>query len=509
MLTIIVVALSTYVVYSAGLGLYRLFFHPLAKFPGPKYAVLSRWHERYYDVYLGGKFIFWIEEQHKKYGPVVRIAPDELHLLDADLWETVFTKAGRVDKYDWLSGRFGNDTSVLTTAADSVHRVRRGALNPLFSRQRILVLQDVVREKVGILINRLENAQGVQTPVPIDRGFGAFSEDIIMRYCFGHDYDSLNQQGWSPILHDSFVGVTQFSNTALHFPLLPKVMNALPEHWIEKLNPLCGLIFRLQKDLGEQIRATKASIASHDNTTKDNKSTVFSELIEGNLPEAEKADRRLRDEAQTVIAAGLATSAWALSVGTFYLLSNPSVLARLRHELDEAIPSYDSADRTAVLEWTHLEKLPYLTAVIKEAIRLSYTTTSRNVRLLPKPIQFSEWTIPARTPVSMTIPFLNHDEKIFPNSKCFVPERWLDSPMADNGSPLERYFVGFGKGTRSCLGLNLAWCELYLVFAALFRFFDFELFETDITDIEFVHDFFIPFPKLDSKGVRVFVRSRE
>jgi hypothetical protein len=146
-----------------------------------------------------------------------------------------------------MSGRFGNDTSVLTTAADSLHRVRRGALNPLFSRQRILSLQDVIREKVGILINRLDDAKAVQAPVPIDRGFGAFSEDIIMRYCFGHDYDSLNQQGWEPILHDSFVGVTRFSNTALHFPLLLKVMNALPELWVEKLNPLCGLIFRLQK----------------------------------------------------------------------------------------------------------------------------------------------------------------------------------------------------------------------------------------------------------------------
>ncbi|KAJ0418717.1 cytochrome P450, partial [Aspergillus carlsbadensis] len=453
MLTIIVVALSAYAVYSLGLALYRLFFHPLAQFPGPKYAVVSRWHERYYDVYLGGKFIFWIEEQHKKYGPVVRIAPDELHLLDADLWETVFTKAGRVDKYDWMSNRFGNDTSVLTTAADSVHRIRRGALNPLFSRQRVLGLQDVIRKKLGIFINRLENAKTVQAPVQIDRGYGAFSEDIIMQHCFGHDYDSLNKPGWTPILHDSFVGVSKMASTALHFPLLPKVMDALPEAWMKKLNPLYGLIFRMQKDFGVQIRAAKASIASRSDTTKDNVSTVFSELIEGDLPEAEKADRRLRDEAQTVVAAGLATTAWALSVGTFHLANNPNVLARLRLELDNAIPTYDPADPTAVLEWTRLEKLPYLTAVIKEAVRLSHATTTRNVRLLPKPIQFNEWTIPARTPVSMTIPFLNHDEEIFPSARSFVPERWLDSPKVSNGSPLERYFVGFGKGTRSCLGL--------------------------------------------------------
>ncbi|KAL3458869.1 cytochrome P450 [Aspergillus heterothallicus] len=430
--------------------------HPRLGVPGPRYAVLSRWHERYYDI----------EEQHRKYGA------------------TVFTKAGRVDKYDWLSSRFGNDTSVLTSAPDSLHRIRRGALNPLFSRPRILGLQDAIRSKLNILIKRLENAKAVQAPAEIQRGFGALSEDVIMRYSFEHDYDSLNKEWWAPILHDSLVGVSILGNTALHFPLLPRVMNALPESWIGRLGPLYGLIFRMQKDFGQQIREAKASIASRSET-KEKESTVFLELIEGDLPDAEKPDRRLRDEAQLVIAAGLATTAWAL------------IFARLRLELDEAIPSYDPANPTANLKWTQLEKLPYLTAVIKEAVHLSYSTTSRNVRLLPKPFQFSEWTIPARTP------------DIFPNSKSFVPERWLESGKTKNGSPLERYFVGFGKGTRSCLGLNLAWCEMYLVSASLFRFFDLELYETDVTDVEFAHDFFIPFPRLDSKGVRVFVKPRK
>ncbi|KAL2852021.1 cytochrome P450 [Aspergillus pseudoustus] len=406
--SVIIVAISAYAAYILGLGV-----------PGPKHAVLSRWHERYYDDYLGGKFIFWIEEQHRKYGPVVHITPDELHFLDADLWETVVTKTGRVDKYDWLSGRFCNDTSVLTTAPDSLHRVRRGALNPLFSRQRIVALQDVIRKKLNILIKRLENAKAVRAPVAIQRGFGAFSEDVIMQYSFGHDYDSLKKEECAPILNDSF---------------------------------------RFQR----------------------RRVTVFSELIEGDLPDAERADRRLQDEAQLVIAAGLATTTWALSVGTFYLLRNPNVLARLRLELDEAIPDYDPVNPTANLD--------------REAVRLSYSTTSRNVRLQPKPFEFNEWTIPAQTP------------EIFPNSRSFVPERWLGSPRTKNGSPLERYFVGFGKGTRSCLGLK---CELYLVFACLFRGFDLELFETDITDVELAHDFFIPFSKLDSKGVRVFVKPRK
>lgn len=63
----VLLALS-YIVYLLGLGLYRLLLHPLAGFPGPRYAALSRWHECYYDVHLQGRFIFWIKKQHERYG---------------------------------------------------------------------------------------------------------------------------------------------------------------------------------------------------------------------------------------------------------------------------------------------------------------------------------------------------------------------------------------------------------------------------------------------------------
>lgn len=57
-----------YFFHIISIAFYRLFYHPLARFPGPKHAAISRWHEFYFDVYKQGKFIFWIEEQHKKYG---------------------------------------------------------------------------------------------------------------------------------------------------------------------------------------------------------------------------------------------------------------------------------------------------------------------------------------------------------------------------------------------------------------------------------------------------------
>jgi hypothetical protein len=59
---------AIYTVYLSGLVIYRLFFSPLAKFPGPKIAAVTSYYELYYDVIHKGKYIFQIEKMHDKYG---------------------------------------------------------------------------------------------------------------------------------------------------------------------------------------------------------------------------------------------------------------------------------------------------------------------------------------------------------------------------------------------------------------------------------------------------------
>ena len=66
---LLVATLATLVLfYSFGLGLYRLTFDRLAKFPGPRLAAATYWYEFYYDWWCGGKYLFQIEKMHKKYG---------------------------------------------------------------------------------------------------------------------------------------------------------------------------------------------------------------------------------------------------------------------------------------------------------------------------------------------------------------------------------------------------------------------------------------------------------
>ena len=57
------------------IAIYRLFFHPLAAFPGPKLAAITVLYEAYYDVWKGGKYIFKLNELHRKYGKIPNASP--------------------------------------------------------------------------------------------------------------------------------------------------------------------------------------------------------------------------------------------------------------------------------------------------------------------------------------------------------------------------------------------------------------------------------------------------
>ena len=110
----------------------------------------------------------------------------------------------------------------------------------------------------------------------------------------------------------------------------------------------------------------------------------------------------------------------------------------------------------------------------------------------------------------MAAPLVHLNPDIFSNPMEFRPERFIESPQ------LKRYLMTFSQGSRQCLGMQLAYTELFLVHSELWRRFGskedhgedgwWELFETDRSDTDMVSDRFLPYPKVDSKGMRIKVR---
>ena len=165
----------------------------------------------------------------------------------------------------------------------------------------------------------------------------------------------------------------------------------------------------------------------------------------------------IAQEAQIVVAAGMVTTAYTLAIATYNLLANPQKLNRLRDELCFAMP--DPKDPQSLVQ---LEGLPYLTAVIHESLRLSYGVAHRLARVSPDTaLKYGDWVIPPGVPVSMTSVMMHNNTVIFPEPEKFRPERWL--PKETDGQRLLKYLVPFAKGSRSCLGMNLAYAEFMCV----------------------------------------------
>jgi cytochrome P450 len=172
--------------------------------------------------------------------------------------------------------------------------------------------------------------------------------------------------------------------------------------------------------------------------------TIFHELLNSDLPTEEKSDARLGDEAQLIVAAGLITTSWALTVASFHITNDTQIFRKLKEELVAA-----GSTQTTPLDWHKLEQLPYLNGCVHEAVRLAHGIATRSPRLAPDiELKYGSWVIPRNTPVSMTNVDILMNESIFPNPKAFIPERWIENPS------LDRYLVSFSKGSRACLGIK-------------------------------------------------------
>ncbi|KAJ5281486.1 cytochrome P450 [Penicillium angulare] len=422
----------------------RLFFHPISHIPGPRLAALTWWYEFYYDVVLPGKYIFKIQELHLEYGPILRITPDEIHINDVGFLDTVYT--GLRDKYEYPLRALRVPGGVGATADAKLHKLRREALVPFFSKRNVLSLQHLVTEKVNQLSEIVASHAKEESQINLSDLFFAFSNEVR------------------------------------------------------------GEISGIMK-----VQSSGTDGKSDRNPTE--KEAVYeSVLLNESLPPQERTLTRLEQEGALLALAGTESPSLSLSIIFYHLLANPSILDRLRTQL-ETVPVDAS--------WTQLEKLPYLMAVIEEGNRLSFGVTARIGRRAYEELIFTpssyantpgtgtpntekSYKIPARTPLSISTLSAHTAESVFPDPFTFDPERWL----GESGRERKRFQMAFTKGSRKCLGIELSNAELCLVIAALVRSFEMTLYETDARDVSFEHDYQIAMPKMGSQGVRATVKFR-
>lgn len=498
--------LGAKVVYEVLRSLYRIYFHPLAEYPGDTLAKATYWHETYYDVFKGHQYIWKIKEMHERHGPVIRTNPDDVHIHDPDFFDDLYTL--KLDKWPWWTRGFAVPTAGGMTVEHEVHRKRRGALNPFFSKASIVANIPVIQEKLAIMCSRLDKNAGSREVLDLESIYLAVTTDVLTQCSYGWTYDYVHDPEWATTWKLVNTGGRASAAIVRSFPLIGRIVRSMPLSLALKLVPPVGFMKSWMQRVGIQVRKIKSDPETMRmiKTDRRRKDTIFAQILSTDLPESELTDQRLIDEGVLIATAGSETTAWAITITTYHLMRSPAVLDRLRRELSNLpIPPGDP-----VAQWTDLERLPYLTAVLKEGLRLAGGMLSRLPRVYDKPITYKNWVIPAGTPVAMTPHLVLIDENIFPNPRKFDPERWLDGlPEGKNTSRLDKYIVSFGKGSRNCIGVHLAWAQMYMCVAAMSQRYTLEMYETDESDVTPSRDLFTAGVKLDSKGVRVIVHGKD
>ncbi|MEM7760431.1 MAG: cytochrome P450 [Cyanobacteria bacterium P01_A01_bin.40] len=172
------------------------------------------------------------------------------------------------------------------------------------------------------------------------------------------------------------------------------------------------------------------------------------------------SDREIRDALLTLIFAGFETAAAAIS----WMLYWVHYVREIREQLVNELESH--AD---FIEPMAIAKLPYLSAVCHETLRINPPALSTFARTVKKPIEIEGYYLEPGTEIDVSIYLAHRRKAVYPEPNKFRPERFLERQFSSYE------FLPFGGGQCRCLGASLAQYEMKLVLATILANFELEL----------------------------------
>ncbi|KAI1169042.1 benzoate 4-monooxygenase cytochrome P450 [Nemania serpens] len=424
----------------ASIALYRLYFHPLQSFPGPRLAALSKlWHvwkcrdSRDYQV---------LESWRRQYGTIVRTGPNELTLFHPAAHEAMDGPKNsntRSDLYDLLHPL----VSAIFTRDSELHDERRKLWDKALSLSAASQYHGRMINQAHLLETIISEA-GTQ-PVYMNELIHWYAFDSMGDFGFGFDFGMMKKRKWvdgALYLRSAMTLLGPFSPAIwlakLAFTFIPGKWKVA--HWFKmlKVSDAC-LNARMERE-SDEPDIISSFIANYKQTEK----TEFNRQLLGG-------------DAATLFVAGSDTTASSLMVLFYFLALYPSHAAKIQKEL-EAIDYTDIKALTA---------LPHLDATINESMRLLPSVPSWGSRVVsPDGLTLDGVFIPGGTKICAPRYSIGRLESAYARQDEFIPERWYSQPELIKD---RRAFSPFGVGRRSCAGKRLAITQLKLVAAVLLK----------------------------------------
>ncbi|KPI40988.1 Isotrichodermin C-15 hydroxylase [Cyphellophora attinorum] len=446
--------------YTIALWTYNLFFHPLAKFPGPRLNAMSPIPGIY--SLLRGRLPLENKQLHDKYGPVVRVSPNELAFNSAQAWEDIYGhRQGRpnmhkdpihVGSVDPLPG-----ATTLTMADDDNHARQRRALAHSFSTKALMEQEDIIQGYVSSLIKNLGKMADRSEEFNMVNWLNFTTFDIIGDLAFGDPFGCLELgafHSWVALIYET-VKVGALEQATRRFSpagtwLQSQLLNMIPQKVRQRRRD--HLTFSREKVLRRLA----------DDTTQHKD---FIHYIVKQREKHDLQDNEIVLNGALFIVAGSETTANLLSGLIARLLWNPDKYEKLVAEIRS------SFGREQDITYDATSNLVYLNACLEEGLRIHPPVPTGLLRTVPKGGDYIDgnW-VPSGTSVAVSSWAAAHNPVNFKDCDSFIPERFIDPEWATTDN--KKAYQPFSLGPRGCIGKNLSYMEMRLILTRVLWNFD-------------------------------------
>lgn len=440
--------------------LYNIFLHPLRHYPGPKWWAATRltWSHSLQS----GTYHLKLAQFHKQYGPVVRVAPDELSYIDPEAWKDIYGNRNIPKNRVWAGQEEEYRPISIVSTDEATHLRNRRALAGAFTEHAITEHAPLLEGLVETMMQKFAEAakQGDRSAiVDFTDWFNWLTFDISGVLSFGESFGSVaagRAHPWVEISCSFGKGIALMASINFFRPLDKLLKLAMPRGVMEKMKyhkELAHAKFmqRLAMEHKEKAQDYVGSILAYNQEKGETK--ISDEEIEMNMT--------------VLIFAGSETTSTSLTAILTQLLQNRAALTKVVTEIRENFTKEEDINIAS------MGKLAYLDAVIQEGIRMGPPVAVGLPRITPKEgeIIYGQY-VPGNTFISVNQYPTFRSALNFTDPDLFVPERFL--PNSPYPSDRIDAFVPFLLGRHKCMGQKLAWAIMRLTLAQLFFKFDLE-----------------------------------
>ncbi|AAF97287.1 Putative cytochrome P450 [Arabidopsis thaliana] len=405
----------------------------------------------------------------KTYGPVMSLKLGYLNsvvITSRDAAREVLKAHDQI-----LSGRYITQA----TKSNNHHEFSVGWIHPsspleemtftqLFSPQRIEATKALRMKKVQELVNFLSESSERGEAVDISRASFVTALNIISNILFSVNlgsYDSKNSSAFQEMVigYMESIGNPDVSNFFPFMRLLDLQGNS------KKMKEYSGKLLQVFREFYDaRILENSSRIDEKDVSSRDFLDALI-DLQQGDESEIniDEIEHLLLDMFLAGTDTNSSTVEWAMTE----LLGNPKTMTKVQDEINRVIR------QNGDVQESHISKLPYLQAVIKETFRLHPAAPFLLPRKAERDVDILGFHVPKDSHVLVNVWAIGRDPNVWENPTQFEPERFLGKDIDVKGTNYE--LTPFGAGRRICPGLPLALKTVHLMLASLLYTFEWKL----------------------------------